>query len=76
VNAFRYAQEQVTLTKYTLVEAERVRTIYNWLAYFRPEQIKREFAAAGLSVIELYADVAGSPFDAGADEFAVVAKTA
>jgi len=74
VNTFTYEQEQVTLDKYTIVEAGRVRTIYNWLAYFEPEQLKAEFVACGLEVVELYADVAGSVFDAEAREFAVVGQ--
>jgi cyclopropane fatty-acyl-phospholipid synthase-like methyltransferase len=73
VNSYTYEQEQVTLEKFTLVEADRVRTVYNWLAYFQPDQLKGDFGACGLEVAELYADVAGSPFDPGAREFAVVA---
>jgi hypothetical protein len=51
-----------------------VRTVYNWLAYFEPDQVKGEFGACGLPVIEVYADVAGRAYDAHASEFAVIAS--
>ena len=34
LNVFKYEAENVVLDKYTIVEAERTRTIYNWLQYF------------------------------------------
>ena len=34
VNTFKYEQDQVVLDKITIVEADRVRTVYNWLAWF------------------------------------------
>ena len=73
MNAFKYEEQKVTLDKYTIIESARVRTIYNWLQYFSPEAIAEEFSSAGLKVQELYADVAGTPFDPHLDEFAVVA---
>jgi hypothetical protein len=74
VNTFKYEREKVSLDKYTIVEAGRRRTVYNWFQYFSPEALEKEFADNGLTVSELYSDVAGSPFDAEADEFAVVAR--
>lgn len=74
VNTFKYEKEKVVLDKYTLIEADRVRTIYNWLQYFSLEELKQEFAACGLMVEWVYSDVAGSPYDSGTEEFAIVAK--
>lgn len=74
VNTFKYEAEKVMLDKYTIVEAGRTRNVYNWLQYFSPEELERELAAAGFGVDGLFADVAGSPFDPAADEFAVVAR--
>jgi SAM-dependent methyltransferase len=74
VNSYTYQQERVVLEKFTIVEADRVRTVYNWLAYFEPDELEREFAACGLPVIERYADVAGNEYDPSASEFAVVAQ--
>ena len=74
LNTFKYEQEKVVLDKYTIIEEGRVRTIYNWLQYFDPDEIESEFAACGLQVTEFCADVAGSVFDPMANEFAVVAR--
>ncbi|MHC4227862.1 MAG: SAM-dependent methyltransferase [Planctomycetota bacterium] len=74
LNTFKYESEKVVLDKYTIVEASRTRIVYNWLQYFNPEALEREFAECGFVVKKLYSDVAGSPFDAEGKEFAVVAK--
>jgi SAM-dependent methyltransferase len=74
LNTFKYHDEKVVLDKYTIVEAGRVRQVYNWLQYFSPEDIAREFTTAGFSIHGLYSDVAGSPYDRGSDEFAVIAR--
>jgi len=74
LNTFKYDDERVVLDKYTIVEADRSWTVYNWLQYFDPDQINVEFAESGLKVEEFYSDVSGSVFDAKAGEFAVVAR--
>jgi 2-polyprenyl-3-methyl-5-hydroxy-6-metoxy-1,4-benzoquinol methylase len=73
LNTYKYAEEKVVLDKYTLFEAARVRTIYNWLAYFTPEDIEKEFLANEFRLDGVYADVAGSPYDPLSPELAVVA---
>ncbi|MBN1613373.1 MAG: methyltransferase domain-containing protein [Deltaproteobacteria bacterium] len=74
LNTFKYETEKVTLDKYTIVEAGRVRTVYNWLQYFTPEGIEKEFADCGFVIESLYSDVRGTPYDHPSSEFAVVAK--
>jgi len=76
LNSFKYEEEKVTLDKYTIVERPRIRTVYNWLQYFSVDNLRAEFHEAGLTVRDVYGDVAGKPYDAEADEFAVVAETA
>ena len=44
LNTFKYDEEKVVLDKYTIVEATRVRTVYNWLQYFTPETLEQELA--------------------------------
>ena len=76
VNTFKYDEEKVVLDKYTIVETERTRTVYNWLQYFAPENLEKEFIEAGFSIEGLYSDVAGTPYDRKSNEFAVIATRA
>lgn len=74
LNTFKYEKEKVVLDKYTLIEKARTRTVYNWLQYFSPEALEREFAECGFRIVGLFSDVAGKPFESESSEFAVVAK--
>ena len=74
LNTFKYDKEKVALDKYTLIESSRTRTVYNWLQYFSPETLEREFVEVGFAVDKLYSDVAGSPFGPETMELAIVAK--
>ncbi len=74
LNVFKYDREKVVLDKYTIVEATGVRTVYNWLQYFSPEALQKEFVSGGFEVDALYADVAGAPFEPEGTEFAIVAR--
>ncbi|MCP4570025.1 MAG: class I SAM-dependent methyltransferase [FCB group bacterium] len=73
VNTFKYDEEKVVLDKYTIVETERTRTVYNWLQYFAPKNLEKEFIEAGFSIEDLYSDVAGTPYDRKSNEFAIIA---
>lgn len=75
-NTFRYEREKVVLDKYTIVEADRTRTVYNWFQYFSIEELEREFVECGFVIEALYSDVAGKPFDLCSKEFAIVASKA
>jgi 2-polyprenyl-3-methyl-5-hydroxy-6-metoxy-1,4-benzoquinol methylase len=74
LNTFKYEKDKVVLDKYTIIEAERSRTIYNWLQYFSSEGLEREFKESGFAIEDYYLDVAGTPFTPHGREFAVVAK--
>jgi 2-polyprenyl-3-methyl-5-hydroxy-6-metoxy-1,4-benzoquinol methylase len=74
LNTFKYDEEKVALDKYTIVESKRTRTVYNWLQYFAPEDLEKEFRDTGFSVKGLYSDVAGTPYERKSSEFAVVAN--
>ena len=74
LNTFKYDSEKVVLDKYTILEAERKRTVYNWLQYFSSESLLSEFKEAGFVQHELYGNVAGAPFDKTDSEFAIVAR--
>jgi 2-polyprenyl-3-methyl-5-hydroxy-6-metoxy-1,4-benzoquinol methylase len=74
LNTFKYDKDRVVLDKYTIVESDRTRTVYNWLQYFSPEDLEREFVECGFTIEELFSDVAGTPYDPQSNEFAVAAK--
>jgi cyclopropane fatty-acyl-phospholipid synthase-like methyltransferase len=74
LNIFKYEDEKVTLDKYTIIEEDRTRLIYNWLQYFDQDSLRKEFEAVGFVVEEFYSDVAGTPFSPGSLDFAIVAK--
>jgi 2-polyprenyl-3-methyl-5-hydroxy-6-metoxy-1,4-benzoquinol methylase len=74
LNTFKYEKDRVVLDKYTLIEADRTRTVYNWLQYFSPEALEDEFVKCGFTVEKLYSDVAGLPFDPETTEIAIVVK--
>lgn len=74
LNTFKYEREKVVLDKYTIIEIDRIRTIYNWLQCFSPEDLGKELVDCKFKVENYYSDVAGSPFDTGSEEFAVIAR--
>lgn len=76
LTSYKYEPERVSLDKYTIVETDRTREVYNWLQYFSPDSLERELHAAGLVVEAIIGDVAGNDFDTEGHEFALVAKAA
>ena len=76
LNTFKYDEEKVILDKYTIIEPERTRQVYNWLQYFTSEGLESEFSEAGFLVKGIYSDVAGNHYDEKSSEFAVIANTA
>jgi 2-polyprenyl-3-methyl-5-hydroxy-6-metoxy-1,4-benzoquinol methylase len=73
VNTFKYEREKVTLDKYTIVESNRTRVVYNWLQHFSKESLINEFQENGFSVKQVFANVAGDAFDSSSNEMAIVA---
>jgi 2-polyprenyl-3-methyl-5-hydroxy-6-metoxy-1,4-benzoquinol methylase len=74
LNTFKYAAEHVVLDKYTIVEEERVRVVYNWLQHFSVESVTAELDERGFVVDEVLGDVAGASWHPAAHEFAIVAR--
>ena len=70
-NTFKYDEEKVVLDKYTIIEPDRTREVYNWLQHFAPEDLEKEFGQAGFSLEGRYSDVAGTPYNRESSEFAV-----
>ena len=62
----------MVLDKYTIIEPDNTRYVYNWLQYFSPDMLKIEFAENGFAVSEILSDVAGNKFNPNGSEFAVI----
>ncbi len=74
-NTFKYEDEKVVLDKYTIIEKDRTRVVYNWLQYFSLEALKQEFDANHFQITNYFSNVAGTPYDPETAEIAVVANT-
>jgi len=74
LNIFKYDDEKVTLDKYTIIEKNRTRVVYNWLQFYSKNSLENELDENGFSVIDFYSDVAGSPFSEDSPDIAVIAK--
>lgn len=73
-NTFKYDDEKVILDKYTIIEKDKTRTVYNWLQYFTPETLSREFEKVGFKTEQIIANVAGDEFVPENEEFAIIAS--
>jgi len=76
LNIFKYEEQKVVLDKYTIVEENKNRVIYNWLQYFIPESLKEELEKRNFIIQNQYSDVSGSPYNSQSEEMAVVLKKA
>ena len=74
LNTFKYDEDKVTLDKYTIIEKDRTRVVYNWLQYFNKDSLQEEFEKNGFEAQEFYSDVAGSTFSPDSPDMAVVAR--
>lgn len=74
VNTFKYHEEKVVLDKYTIIEDHRIRTVYNWFQHFDLVMLQSECEQNGFVLEESFGDVAGTPFNAAANEMAVVLR--
>ncbi|MHA2380838.1 MAG: hypothetical protein ACXADS_16325 [Candidatus Thorarchaeota archaeon] len=61
------------LDKYTIIEANRTRILYNWLQHFNREMIGNELKTHGFSIDGVFSDVAGSAYESESETLAVVA---
>ncbi len=71
--SLRYEPEHVSLDHFTIFEPERRWEVYNWMQYFEPDSLQRELEAAGLRVLEVFANVCGDPYDDAAADLAMIA---
>jgi hypothetical protein len=74
LNVFKYIEEKVILDKYTIVQKDKTRVIYNWLQYFSSQSLEKELDQNGFNLEEIFADVSGAALKPDGKEFAVVIK--
>ena len=74
LNTFKYDKEKLTLDKYTIIDEASTRVVYNWLQYFSPDSLRKEFEENGFEDREFYSDVAGSTFSPESPDIAIVAR--
>ena len=74
LNTYKYEEQKVVLDKYTIIEKNRIRTVYNWLQYFSLESLKDEFDKNHFIIRNRYSDLAGSEYTIDSDEIGIVAK--
>lgn len=74
LHTFLYDRERVILDKYEIVDANRSRTIYNWLQCFDLDSIEQELDRGGLEISAFFGDLTGANLEADPFEFCVVAK--
>lgn len=76
LHTFKYDKEKVILDRYTIIEVNRTRIIYNWLQHFSPEMIEDELETCGFRTKDFFSDAAGSVYDPESEVFAIVAGKA
>ncbi|UDQ97513.1 class I SAM-dependent methyltransferase [Lentisphaerota bacterium WC36G] len=74
INNFKYEDQKVGLDKYTIIERDTIKVVYNWLQYFNPTALEKEFIEAGFTNMKLFKNVAGEDYDESHTEFAIVAE--
>jgi SAM-dependent methyltransferase len=74
VNTFKYEKEKILLDKYTIVEKDKTKHVYNWLQHFDSDSLKQELFDSGFTNVDYYKNVAGDEFDDQHSEFAVIAR--
>lgn len=72
---FVYEDHALVLDKFDIIEAERSRSIYNWLQHFDVASITAELETCGLAVNGLFGDLTGAHAIADPREFCVVSQT-
>lgn len=76
LNTYKYPTEKIVLDKYTIIEKNQFRVVYNWLKYYSQESLTAEFQESNLKIVNFFSDVAGKNYSPNSDEMAIIAKKA
>jgi len=74
LNTIKYEIEKVVLDKYTIIEKNRLRIVYNWLQYYSKESLITEFEENNFEIENIYSNIAGKKYYPNSDEMAIIAK--
>ncbi|MDA3900623.1 MAG: class I SAM-dependent methyltransferase [Spirochaetes bacterium] len=74
LNMFKYDDEKVIVDKYTIIEENRRREIFNWLKFFTLQTITDEVVQSGFSVAGHFSDVSGAPYDESSETMALILR--
>jgi len=72
-NTYKYEDHHLLLDKYTIIEENRMREVFNWIKCYSVESLTKELEQSGFRVVEHYSDVSGSPYKSDSSEIAIVA---
>lgn len=74
-HTFKYDEEYVILDQFIVIDVQdRIERVYNWQQCFRRETLAAELNESGFTIQNVFADVAGTPYNSEHLEFAVVAE--
>ncbi|MFF4164759.1 hypothetical protein [Streptomyces sp. NPDC001741] len=73
-NTCRCDGECVSLDTYEIFEADRHRTLLDWVRYFTPAELVAELCDAGFGEVDILGDLTGATHDGDAPRFAAVAR--
>lgn len=73
---FLYAEEQLALDRYLIVEPDENWQIFNWLQHFTPSRLQSELAAAGFVVEEMLGSLSGEALTPESPMIGAIARKA
>lgn len=71
---FVYAESQLSLDRYLIIEPEESWQIFNWLQYYSPQRLRSELEGSGFEVEHIAGSLTGEPLTPESDAIAVIAR--
>lgn len=69
-----YPQDDLSLTRFTIVEPDQAWAVYNWRQCYTVDSIRAELARNGFRVPEVYGDLKGAPVSGASALYGVFAE--
>jgi 2-polyprenyl-3-methyl-5-hydroxy-6-metoxy-1,4-benzoquinol methylase len=71
---FDYAEDDVWLDQYIVIDGERTVVYRNWFHDYTIETIRTVLENAGFEIVHVWNNMIGTPYEAGGDNMAIVAR--